>query len=93
MPNINNMEAAALMNIANSYTTQQSLGTPISGAFEKLPKSLWKKQTVIKALAKKSEIIHSEKQPSNNVTTNETKQLVKNFFKCPDIVYSARHER
>ena len=45
-----------------------------------LPKSPRKKQVSIKALAKKSGIIHSEKQLSNNVTSTETAQLVKNFF-------------
>ena len=38
-----------------------------------------KKQAVIKALAKKSGIIHSKKQPSN-VTSNEAAQFVKIFF-------------
>ena len=45
-----------------------------------LPKSPRKKQVSIKALAKKSGIIHSEKQLSNNVTSTETVNLVKNFF-------------
>ena len=43
---------------------------------------------MIKALAKKSGIIHSEKQPSSNVTSNETAEFVKNFFTRPDIVYT-----
>ena len=47
-----------------------------------------KKQAVIKALAKKSGIIHSQKQSGNNVTANKTVPLVKNFFTCPDIVYT-----
>ena len=80
-----NMEAAALMNIANSYKTPQSLGKSFSRICEKLPKSPLKKQAVIKALAG---IIHSEKQPSNNVTSIETAQFVKNFFAHPDIVYT-----
>ena len=47
-----------------------------------------KKQTVIKVLAKKSGIIQSEKQPSNNVTSNKIAQLVKYFFTGPVIVYT-----
>ena len=54
---------------------------------EKLQKSPQKKQAVIKTLAEKSGIIHSQKQPSNNATSNETVPFIKNFFTCPDIVY------
>ena len=46
---------------------------------------------MIQALAKKLELyiyIHSEKQPSNNVISNETTQFVKNVFKPSNIVYS-----
>ena len=41
------MEAAALVNIANSYETPQSLRKPISRVCEKLRKYPWKKQSVI----------------------------------------------
>ena len=47
MSDNNNIEAAALMNIANSYKTPQSLGKAISQVCEKLPKSPWKKQAKI----------------------------------------------
>ena len=43
---------------------------------------------MIKTLAIKSGIIHSEKQSSNSVTSNKTAQFVKNVFRCPDIVYT-----
>ena len=43
---------------------------------------------MIKALAKKSGIINSEKLPSNNVTSDETAQFIKNFFTHPDFVYT-----
>ena len=44
---------------------------------------------MIKALAIKSGIINSKKQPSN-VTSNETAQFVKIFFTHPDVVYTKR---
>ena len=50
------MEAAALMNIENSYKTPQSLGKAISQKW-KVTKIYMKKQPVIKALAKNSGII------------------------------------
>ena len=50
------MEAAALMNIENSYKTPQSLGKAISRKW-KVTKIYMKKQPVIKALAKNSGII------------------------------------
>ena len=43
---------------------------------------------MIKTLAIKSGIIHSENQSSNSVTSNKTAQFVKNVFRCPDIVYT-----
>ena len=87
MSDNNNMETTALMNIANSNNTPQSFEKSIARVFP------LKKQAVIKALARKSGIIHSEKQPSNNVSSNETAQFIKNFFTCLDIVYNAMHER
>ena len=42
-----------------------------------LPKCLLKKQTVVKTVVKNSGIIHSEKQPSNNITSNKTAQFIK----------------
>ena len=50
----NNTEAAALINIASSYKTPQSLGRAICWVCEKLPKPPWKKQAVIKGIAKES---------------------------------------
>ena len=41
-----------------------------------------------KALAKKSEIIHSEKLPSNNVTIIKQHSLSKNVFTHPHLVYT-----
>ena len=58
----------------------KSLGKGISQVCEKLPNSPRKKQVVIKALAKKSGIIHGEKKPSNNITSSETAKFVRNFF-------------
>ena len=73
------------MNIGNSYRTLQSLGKAI--LYEKSYQNLHgKKQAVIKALAEKSGIIYSEKQPSNIVTSNETAQFVKNLLPQTDIV-------
>ena len=71
-----------------SFETTQSLWKAIPQVCEKLQKSPQKKQAVIKTLAEKSGIIHSQKQPSNNVTSNETVSFTKNFFTCPDIVYT-----
>ena len=50
-----NIEVAALKNIANSCETRQSLGKTISRTREKLTKSPRKRQVGIKALAKKSQ--------------------------------------
>ena len=55
MSDNNNMEVAALKNIANSCETRQSLGKTISRTREKLTKSPRKRQVGIKALAKKSQ--------------------------------------
>ena len=46
------------------------------------------KHAVSKTLPKNSGISHCEIQPSNNVTSNETTQFVKNVFTLPDIVYT-----
>ena len=65
----NNIEAAVPMNIGNSYKTQ---------IFNSHFKSVWKItkiSTEKNRLWLNSGIIHSEKQPSNNVTSNETAQL------------------
>ena len=86
--NNNNMEGAAVINIANSCKTPQSLGKAISRVYENLQNLHRQKQAVIKALAKKSGIIHSEKQCSNNVTSNETAVFVKNLCAHPYIVYT-----
>ena len=61
MSDNNNIEAATLINITNSYKTPQSLRKSIIRICEKLPNSPLKKQAVIKTLVKKSGIIHSEK--------------------------------
>ena len=56
--------------------------------------SIWRvtkistKNTGKKALAKKSEIIHREKAPHDNVTSNEKAQFAKNFFTGLDIIYT-----
>ena len=86
MSDNNNMEEASLMNTENSCKTPQFFWEAISRICEKLPKSSQKKQVVIKSLAEKSVIIHSEKQPSHNVTS-KIAQFVKNFFTHPDIFY------
>ena len=88
MSHNNNMEGAAVINIANSCKTPQSLGKAISRVYENLQNLHRQKQAVIKALAKKSGIIHSEKQCSNNVTSNETAVFVKNLCAHPYIVYT-----
>ena len=61
MSDNNNIEAATLINITNSYKTPQSLRKSIIRICAKLPNSPLKKQAVIKTLVKKSRIIHSEK--------------------------------
>ena len=74
------------MNITNTYKTPQSLLKVISRVCEKFPN--WR---VIQAISKKLELyiyIHSEKEPSNNVISNETAQFIKNVFKHSNIFYS-----
>ena len=84
----NNMEGATVINIVNSCKNPQSLGKAISRVYENLQNLHKQKQAVIKSLAKKSGIIHSEKQCSNNVTSNKTAVFVKNLCTHPDIVYT-----
>ncbi|KAG8180550.1 hypothetical protein JTE90_018170 [Oedothorax gibbosus] len=74
----------------NSYRSPQAFGKAIKRVIKALPHSLSKKQAVITKLAKDAGVKCQDKTAKNTLDSDTLKKnLVLNFYRDPEIVYTA----